>query len=71
MNNRLVTTTIVETLERNGALKADDLYKQVNNLHSGLEKGLFEENLMVLELQGLIRVSDMARNQRRVELARG
>ncbi len=71
MNNRLVTTTIVETLGRNGAQKAEDLYKQVNKLHSGLERGLFEENLMALELQGIVRVSDMARNQRRVELARG
>ncbi len=71
MNNRLVTTTIVETLGRNGAQKVDDLYKQVEKLHSDMERGFFEQNLMVLELQGLIRVSNMARDQRRVELARG
>lgn len=71
MNNRLVTTTIVETLGRNGAQKVDDLYKQVHKLHGDMERSLFEENLMVLELQGLIRVSNMARDQRRVELARG
>ncbi len=71
MNNRLVTTTIIETLGRNGALKADELYKQVQKLHSDLEKRSFEENLMVLELQGLVVVYSMARDQRRVELAKG
>jgi DNA-binding HxlR family transcriptional regulator len=71
LNNRLVTTTIIETLERNGARKFDDLYKQVQKLHHGLEMRYFEENLMVLELQGLIRVYSMARDQRRVELAKG
>lgn len=71
MNERLVTTTIIETLERNGALKVDDLFKQVQKLHSEVEKGVFEENLMALELQGLIRVHSMARDQRRVEMAKG
>lgn len=71
MNNRLLTTTIIETLERNGAQKVDDLYKQVCKLHSDMGRGPFEENLMVLELHGLIRVSNMTRDQRRVELARG
>ena len=71
MNIRLLTTTIVETLSRNGALKVDDLYKQVQKMHSDMERGSFEENLMVLELQGLIRVYSVARDQRRVELAKG
>ena len=71
MNNRLVTTTIIETLVRNGAQKADDLYKQVQKLHNDLEKRLFEESLMALELQGLITVYSMARDQRRVELVKG
>jgi len=71
LNIRLLTTTIVETLSRNGALKVDDLYKQVQKMHSDMERGSFEENLMVLELQGLIRVYSVARDQRRVELAKG
>jgi hypothetical protein len=71
LNIRLLTTTIVETLGRNGALKVDDLYKQVQKMHGDMERGSFEENLMVLELQGLIRVYAMARDQRRVELAKG
>ncbi len=71
MNERLVTTTIIDTLRRDGALKVDDLFKQVQKFHSGVEKRFFEENLMVLELQGLIRVLSMTRDQRRVELAKG
>ncbi len=71
MNNRLVTTTILEALGRNGAQKTDDLYKQVQKLHSGLEKKSFEESIMALELQGLVTVYSMARDQRRVELAKG
>ena len=45
MNIRLLTTTIVETLGRNGALKVDELYKQVQKMHGDMEKGFFEENL--------------------------
>jgi DNA-binding PadR family transcriptional regulator len=71
MNGRLVTSTIVETLSREGALKVDALYKTVHRLHSEVEKGSFEETLMELEVQGLIRVYNMTRGQRRVELVRG
>jgi hypothetical protein len=71
LNNRLVTTAIIEALGRNGAQKADDLYKQVQKIHSDLEKRSFEESLMALELQGLVTVYSMARDQRRVELAKG
>jgi DNA-binding PadR family transcriptional regulator len=71
MNGRLVTSTIVETLGREGAVKVDALYKTVRKLHSDVEKGAFEETLMALEVQGLIRVYNMTRGQRRVELVRG
>lgn len=70
MNERLVNTTIIETLGRNGASKVDDLFKQVQKLHKGVDRRLFDGNLMALELHGLIRVYSMARNQRRVELAK-
>lgn len=70
MKGRLVTSTIVETLNRNGALKVDELYKTVHRLHHDVEKNSFEEMLMVLEVQGLIRIYNMTRGQRRVELIR-
>jgi len=71
LNERLVTSTIVEILGRNGALKVEDLYKSVKKLHSGVERRVFEETLMVLELQGLITVYSMTRDRRRVELVQG
>lgn len=71
MNNKLVTTTIVEELGRNGANTLDDLYTAVHKLHSEMERSFFEETLMIMEIQGLIRVYKMARGKRRVELAKG
>ena len=69
MNDKLVAPTIIEALDRNGALKAEDLFKSVVKLYSDLDRRFFEETLMGLEIKGLIRVSGMARDKRRVELA--
>lgn len=71
MNNRLVSTTILEALGRNGAQKVDELFKQVQKFHGDLDRRFFDESLMALELQGLVTVYSMARDQRRVELAKG
>lgn len=71
MNDRLVASTIIEALDRNSALEVEDLYKSVGKLHSDIDRRFFEETLMGLEIQGLIRVLGMARNKRRIELARG
>ncbi|MBA7625361.1 hypothetical protein ES703_32790 [subsurface metagenome] len=70
MNERLVTTTVVDALRRNGALYVDDLYKSVNKIHSDVEKGAFEEILMIMELQALIRVYKMPRGKRKAELTK-
>ncbi|HUS79259.1 MAG TPA: hypothetical protein VM050_11445 [Patescibacteria group bacterium] len=70
MNEKMISTTIIETLERDGALKEDALYKAVKKLHGGLEKGLFEKNLMVMELQGLVRVYRIPRGKRKIEIVR-
>lgn len=71
MKDRLVPSTIVEVLDRNGALDVEDLFKSVQKLYSGLERGFFEETLMGLEIQGLIRVYGMARGKRGIELVKG
>ena len=68
MNDRLVSSTIIEALDRNGALEVEDLYKSVQNLHSDVDRRFFEDTLMRLEIQGLIRVSSRSRGKRRVEL---
>ena len=69
MNIKLVPSTIVETLDRNGALKIDDLYKRVGKRHGKLDESIFEGLLMEMEIQGLIRVYRMPRGKRRIELA--
>lgn len=71
MNDRLVASTIIETLGRNGALELEDLYKSVQKLHTDLDRRFFEETLMGLEIQGLVRVHGMTRNKHRVELVKG
>lgn len=71
MNERLVTSTVVDALGRNGALYLDDLYKKVHKMHSEMEKGKFEEALMLMELQGLIRVYKMPRGKKKAELTKG
>ena len=70
MNERLIISTVVDALGRNGALYVDDLYKSVNKIHSGMEKGAFEELLMIMELQALIRVYKMPRGKRKAELTK-
>ena len=70
VNDRLVASTIVEALDRNGAQELEDLYKSVQKLHADLDRRFFEETLMGLEIQGLIRVHSTGRDKRRVELAR-
>lgn len=70
VNDRLVASTIVEALDRNGAQELEDLYKSVQKLHADLDRRFFEETLMALEIQGLIRVHSTGRDKRRVELAR-
>jgi hypothetical protein len=61
----------METLGRNGALEKDDLCKQVQKIHGGIEERFFERILMRMELQGLIHVTNLAREKKRIELARG
>ena len=70
VNDRLVASTIVEALDRNGAQELEDLYKSVQKLHADLDRRFFEETLMALEIQGVLRVQGMTKDRHRVELAR-
>jgi len=71
LNERLFTSTIIEALGRNGALRVDELFKNVSKLHGDMDRRSFEETLMVMELQGLIRILSLTRDKRRVELVKG
>lgn len=70
MNDRLLTSNIVETLGRNGAQEVEELFKSIQKLHSELNRFFFDRLLMSLEIQGLIRVNNTTKNKRRIELVR-
>jgi len=69
MDEKLLPTTIIEQLERSGALKFDELLKQVQKRHEGLSESELNIMLMKMEIQGLIRVYRIPRGKRRIEVA--
>ncbi len=69
MDEKLLPTTIIEQLERSGALKFDELLKQVQKRHEGLNESELDTMLMKMEIQGLIRVYRIPKGKRRIELA--
>ena len=70
MRNKLVVPTIVDALKKDGALELEDLYKLVQNLLGEVDMCFFEETLMDLEIQGLIRVLNTTKDRRRIELSK-
>ncbi len=48
----------------------DSLYKKIKKLHGDPGSRFFNDTLMTMELQGLIKVYSMSKDKRRVELAR-
>ena len=70
VNDRLIPMTVVEALGKSGVLTVDSLYKRVKKLHGDPGSKFFDETLMTMELQGLIKVYGMSKDKRRVELAR-
>ena len=69
MDTKLITPKIVELLERNGALKFDDLHKRIKRTNSKFTENDLNTLLMKLEIQGLVKVYRIPRGKRRVELA--
>ena len=51
-------------------MEFDSLYRAVSKIHGKLDKRNFEDLIMDLEIRGLIRVYNMARGKRRVELVK-
>jgi Fe2+ or Zn2+ uptake regulation protein len=70
MDEKLIPARIVELLERNGALKFDELYKRVRKSEKELSDNDLNSLLMKMEIQGLVRVYRIPRGKRRIELAR-
>ena len=71
MNKKLLQSNIIETLNRNGALDIETLFKSVKKFQNNIDKRVLEDKLMVLELQGLLKVYRLARGKTRVELIKG
>jgi len=69
MDAKLIPSTIVEALGKGGALEFDDLLKQVQKYQSDINQTEFGKILMEMEIQGLVRVTKMARGKRRIELS--
>ncbi|MCW4012801.1 MAG: hypothetical protein NWF07_07390 [Candidatus Bathyarchaeota archaeon] len=69
MDTKLVPSKIVELLERNGALKFDELHKRVKKSFSGFDEDDLNIMLMKMEIQGMVKVYRIPRGKRRVELA--
>jgi hypothetical protein len=69
MDLKLVPPTILETLERENGLSYGELYEKVIRLHDELDPNTFKDLIMNLEIKGLIKVYEMTKGNRRVELA--
>ena len=68
MDVKLIPSAIVESLQRNRGQEFEELFKAVQKLHSDLNQHDFNRTLMDMEIQGLIRVSRLARGKRQIDL---
>lgn len=69
MDTKLIPAKIIELLERNGALKFDDLYKRTKKNFSRFTQDDLNTLLMRMEIQGIVKVYRIPRGKRRIELA--
>ena len=69
MDVKLIPAKVIELLERNGALKFDDLHKRIKKTYSGFSEEALNILLMQMEIQGLVTVYRIPKGKRRVELA--
>lgn len=70
MDTKLIPQKIIDLLQRSGALKFDELYKQVKKAYGEFSEEDLNTMLMRMEIQGLVKVYRIPRGKRRVELAR-
>ena len=54
MDIKLVTSEIINVLNRSGDQELDDLFKMVGKMHSDLDSKTFSSYLMEMEIQGLV-----------------
>lgn len=64
----LIPSQIIEYLKRNGATLFKDLFKEICKRHKGYSEQIFNNTIMEMEIQGLIRVYRLPQDKRRIEL---
>ena len=62
--------TIVEVLEKKGAMTDDELFDVLRETHEDLGFGVLNKTLMKMEVQGMVYVSSLTKGKRRVELVK-
>ena len=62
--------TIVEVLEKKGAMTDTELFDLLREKHEKLGFGHFNQTLMKMEVAGLVYVSSLTKGKRRVELVK-
>jgi len=71
VNRRLLESTIVEMLSKNGAQDFSSLLKFLKDRIQDVDEEDLNRALMNLEVKGLLRAYSTAKDKQRVELARG
>jgi len=62
--------TIVEVLEKKGAMTDEELFNLLKETHEDLGFGALNKTLMKMEVEGKVYVSSLTRGKRRVELVK-
>ena len=62
--------TIVEILEKKGAITDNELFDMLRETHEDLGFGALNKTLMKMEVQGKVYVSSLTKGKRRVELVK-
>jgi Fe2+ or Zn2+ uptake regulation protein len=62
--------TIIEILEKKGAMSDEELFDVLRETHEDLGFGALNKTLMKMEVQGKVYVSSLTKGKRRVELVK-
>ena len=64
----LIHTDLIQILERKGSLTDSELYGFLKEDYGSLEFGELNRTLMKLEIRGIIHVSSITKDKKRIEL---
>jgi len=67
---RPLDLTLLEVLEKKGAMTDSELFDLLKEIHEDLGFGALNQTLMRMEVEGKVSVSSLTRGKRRVELVK-